>query len=216
MIRILRTVCTRAVALAWPSRCLPALATAQVATGSIVVSRRCERADRARRAGHDPQCRSQHVDVNRDRRQRRLFGAVSRAGHLRSAGRVTGIQGLAARRSRAAGERSAAHRRGARSRRARGATTVQASAPVVSSDSSEVGTVIEETAIKELPLNGRNFATLVYLVPGITPGQANENLSGASAFNPRGAATSTRSAIKRTRTAGSSTASTTTSSPSTP
>ncbi len=54
-------------------------------------------------------------------------------------------------------------------------------------DSSEVGTVIEETAIKELPLNGRNFATLVYLVPGITPGQANENLSGASTFNPRGA-----------------------------
>jgi Carboxypeptidase regulatory-like domain/TonB-dependent Receptor Plug Domain len=66
-------------------------------------------------------------------------------------------------------------------------TTVQASAPVVRSDSSEVGTVIEETAIKELPLNGRNFATLVYLVPGITPGQANENLSGASTFNPRGA-----------------------------
>jgi hypothetical protein len=66
-------------------------------------------------------------------------------------------------------------------------TTVLASAPVVRTDSSEVGTVIEETAIKELPLNGRNFATLVYLVPGITPGQANENLSGASTFNPRGA-----------------------------
>jgi hypothetical protein len=66
-------------------------------------------------------------------------------------------------------------------------TTVQATAPVVRSDSSEVGTVIEEKAIKELPLNGRNFAALVYLVPGITPGQANENLSGASTFNPRGA-----------------------------
>jgi hypothetical protein len=50
-----------------------------------------------------------------------------------------------------------------------------------------VGTVIEERAIKELPLNGRNFAALVYLTPGITPGQANENLSGASTFNPRGA-----------------------------
>jgi hypothetical protein len=66
-------------------------------------------------------------------------------------------------------------------------TTVVASAPVVRTDSSEVGTVIEEVAIKELPLNGRNFATLVYLVPGITPGQAGENLSGASTFNPRGA-----------------------------
>ena len=66
-------------------------------------------------------------------------------------------------------------------------TTVVASVPVVRTDSSEIGTVIEEVAIKELPLNGRNFATLVYLAPGITPGQANENLSGASTFNPRGA-----------------------------
>ena len=66
-------------------------------------------------------------------------------------------------------------------------TTVVADAPLVRTDSSEVGTVIEEVAIKELPLNGRNFATLVYLAPGITPGQAGENLSGASTFNPRGA-----------------------------
>jgi hypothetical protein len=66
-------------------------------------------------------------------------------------------------------------------------TTVVATAPLLRTDSSEVGTVIEERAIKELPLNGRNFATLVYLTPGITPGQANENLSGASTFNPRGA-----------------------------
>ena len=62
-----------------------------------------------------------------------------------------------------------------------------ASASLVRTDSSEVGTVIEEIAIKELPLNGRNFAALVYLAPGITPGQAGENLSGASTFNPRGA-----------------------------
>src|SRR6478672_5664462 len=66
-------------------------------------------------------------------------------------------------------------------------TTVVASAPLLRTDSSEVGTVIEERAIKELPLNGRNFAALVYLTPGVTPGQAGENLSGASTFNPRGA-----------------------------
>ena len=66
-------------------------------------------------------------------------------------------------------------------------TTVVAEAPLLRTDSSEVGTVIEERAIKELPLNGRNFAALVYLSPGITPGQAGENLSGASTFNPRGA-----------------------------
>jgi hypothetical protein len=66
-------------------------------------------------------------------------------------------------------------------------TNVTAGAPLLRTDSSEVGTVIDERAIKELPLNGRNFATLVYLTPGITPGQAGENLSGASTFNPRGA-----------------------------
>jgi Carboxypeptidase regulatory-like domain/TonB-dependent Receptor Plug Domain len=66
-------------------------------------------------------------------------------------------------------------------------TNVVAEPPLLRTDSSEVGTVIEERAIKELPLNGRNFATLVYLTPGITPGQAGENLSGASTFNPRGA-----------------------------
>jgi len=66
-------------------------------------------------------------------------------------------------------------------------TTVMAQAPLVRTDSSETGEVIAERAIKELPLNGRNFATLVYLVPGVTPGQVGENLSGASTFNPRGA-----------------------------
>jgi hypothetical protein len=66
-------------------------------------------------------------------------------------------------------------------------TTVVGESPLLNTDSSEIGTVIEERAIKELPLNGRNFATLVYLTPGVTPGQAGENLSGASTFNPRGA-----------------------------
>ena len=66
-------------------------------------------------------------------------------------------------------------------------TTVIAAAPLVKTESSEVGTVIEEKAIRELPLNQRNFASLVYLVPGVTPGQQGENLSGASTFNPRGA-----------------------------
>ncbi len=66
-------------------------------------------------------------------------------------------------------------------------TTVVAATPLIKSESSELGEVIEERAVRELPLNGRNFATLVYLAPGITPGQAGENLSGASTFNPRGA-----------------------------
>lgn len=64
---------------------------------------------------------------------------------------------------------------------------VTASAPLVQSTTSETGQVIEQRAVQELPLNGRNFAQLVYLAPGVTPGQAGENLSGASTFNPRAA-----------------------------
>jgi len=63
---------------------------------------------------------------------------------------------------------------------------VVAMAPLVRSESAELGEVIEERAIRELPLNGRLFTQLVYLAPGITPGQAGENLSGQSTFNPRG------------------------------
>lgn len=64
---------------------------------------------------------------------------------------------------------------------------VSAASPLIRVESSELGEVIGERAVRELPLNGRNFAQLVYLVPGVTPGQAGENLSGASTFNPRGA-----------------------------
>ncbi len=64
---------------------------------------------------------------------------------------------------------------------------VTASAALVRSESAELGEVIETRAVRELPLNGRNFAQLVYLNPGVTPGQSGENLSGASTFNPRGA-----------------------------
>jgi hypothetical protein len=63
---------------------------------------------------------------------------------------------------------------------------VVAAAPLVRSESAELGEVIEERAIRELPLNGRLFTQLVYLAPGITPGQNGENLSGQSTFNPRG------------------------------
>ncbi|MDQ3013741.1 MAG: carboxypeptidase-like regulatory domain-containing protein, partial [Acidobacteriota bacterium] len=67
-------------------------------------------------------------------------------------------------------------------------TVVTAAVTVVNTESSELGQVIEERSVKELPLNGRNFAQLVYLVPRVTPGQAGENLSGASTFNPRASA----------------------------
>lgn len=64
---------------------------------------------------------------------------------------------------------------------------VTSAAPLVQSETSELGQVITEREVRELPLNGRNFAQLVYLAPGVTPGQAGENLSGSSTFNPRAA-----------------------------
>ena len=65
---------------------------------------------------------------------------------------------------------------------------VTAAVPLVRSESAELGEVITERAVRELPLNGRNFAQLVYLAPGVTAGQVGENLSGASTFNPRAGA----------------------------
>ncbi len=64
---------------------------------------------------------------------------------------------------------------------------VTAAAPLVRSETAELGQVITEHAVRELPLNGRNFAQLVYLAPNVTPGQQGENLSGSSSFNPRAA-----------------------------
>lgn len=62
---------------------------------------------------------------------------------------------------------------------------VTSAAPLVRSESSELGEVINSRSVEQLPLNGRNFAQLVNLSPGVTSGQAGENLSGASTFNPR-------------------------------
>ena len=64
---------------------------------------------------------------------------------------------------------------------------VTTAAPLVRSETAELGSVVAEREIRELPLNGRNFAQLVYLAPNVTPGQQGENLSGASSFNPRAA-----------------------------
>jgi hypothetical protein len=64
---------------------------------------------------------------------------------------------------------------------------VNAAPPLIRLDSSELGEVVGKKQVEDLPLNGRNFASLVYLVPGVTSGQAGENLSGSSSFNPRAA-----------------------------
>jgi len=47
--------------------------------------------------------------------------------------------------------------------------TVSAAAPLLQTSSSNLGTVISEQAVKELPLNGRNFTQLMVLTPGANP-----------------------------------------------
>jgi len=46
---------------------------------------------------------------------------------------------------------------------------VTAEAPLVNATDATVGTVIEERAIFDLPLNGRNFSNLINLTPGVSP-----------------------------------------------
>ena len=47
------------------------------------------------------------------------------------------------------------------------ALTVTAAAPLVNTTSASLGTVVDPTQIRELPLNGRNFEELVLVAPGV-------------------------------------------------
>ena len=55
---------------------------------------------------------------------------------------------------------------------------VQAQATALQTESSEVATLATNTAVQNLPLNGRNFAKLVQLVPGGSEGAQNDIRSG--------------------------------------
>ena len=50
--------------------------------------------------------------------------------------------------------------------------TVEAYPATVESQTSSVGTTIDEQKVNEVPLNGRNFLELALLVPGVSPGTA--------------------------------------------
>jgi hypothetical protein len=56
--------------------------------------------------------------------------------------------------------------------------SVTAAAPLVASETSSVGQVINEAQIQELPLNGRSFYSLVLLAPGTTPTMPNSFIAG--------------------------------------
>ncbi len=50
-------------------------------------------------------------------------------------------------------------------------------APLVDSSTTELGTVIEQRVVNDLPLNGRNFTQLLTLTPGVTPVSTSQNNS---------------------------------------
>ena len=57
------------------------------------------------------------------------------------------------------------------------AVQVTATTELVQRSSSELGTVISEKAVADLPLNGRNFTQLLTLTPGVTPVSTSQNRS---------------------------------------
>src|SRR3989454_2902702 len=54
---------------------------------------------------------------------------------------------------------------------------VTAGSELVQGSSSELGTVISERTVQDLPLNGRNFTQLLTLTPGVTPVSTSQNKS---------------------------------------
>jgi hypothetical protein len=61
------------------------------------------------------------------------------------------------------------------------ATTIEVTdaAPIVQTESSNTGLVINDRQLTDLPLNGRNFTQLALLTPGVTRGQYGNQASGA-------------------------------------
>jgi outer membrane receptor protein involved in Fe transport len=60
--------------------------------------------------------------------------------------------------------------------------TVEAAALAVESSTAELGTVINEQAVNDLPLNGRNFTQLLTLTPGASPVSVGQNSGGGGGF----------------------------------
>jgi len=60
---------------------------------------------------------------------------------------------------------------------------VTAEGALLQQSTSELGTVINEEAVKDLPLNGRNFSQLLTLTPGATPVSTAQGSGGGTSFN---------------------------------
>src|SRR6266700_6807499 len=66
--------------------------------------------------------------------------------------------------------------------------TVEAGAPMVNTTDASVSTVIDQTYVQNMPLNGRSFQDLILLTPG-TETQTPQFSQSASAITPGGGAT---------------------------
>lgn len=60
------------------------------------------------------------------------------------------------------------------------AVMVEAESVQVESSTSQLGTVIEQKKVQDLPLNGRNFTQLLTLTPGATPVSVGQNSNGGN------------------------------------
>jgi len=63
---------------------------------------------------------------------------------------------------------------------------VTAAEPLVESQTSSIGQVIEETQVHDLPLDGRDFVQLAYLTPGVNGGEVGAGQQGGIPENERG------------------------------
>jgi hypothetical protein len=65
---------------------------------------------------------------------------------------------------------------------------VEAQAPVIKADSSELAETVTEHQIKDLPLNGRDFVNLTRILPGVQRGIPGANIDGAGSLAWRASA----------------------------